>query len=360
MDERVLQFRVGVVVLATVIITAILIILFGEAPTVMRAHYTLYIRLPDAPGIVADSPVRKSGITIGRVQNVKFDKDGAVLVTASIDKDRQLRTNEQCRVTGSLFGGDAALDFTPVGRLRKDAEFYKPGDEIEGQAASDPMQILARLGTNLESLPEAIDSVSRAGVQVGQLAERLDKLLAANDQDISVLLKKTSRSLDSVTLAADSMHAILGDPQAQADLRKSLEQLPQLLSEARTTMQGIEAMVKLSQENLTNMKGLTDPLAERGDRIVRTVDDSVQRLDEVMQQVLIFTNQINSREGTLGKLLHDPSLYNNLNQTIGEVEQLSRNLRPILSDVRVFTSKIARDPGRLGVRGVLRRPGGLK
>ena len=214
--------------------------------------------------------------------------------------------------------------------------------------------------TASEGKGPAIDSVSRAGVQVGQLATRLDKLLAANDRQISTLLATTGKSLDAIALAANSLHAVLGDPEAQKDLRKALKELPQLLAETRATMTGIQTTMKLSQENLTNMKGLTEPLRERGDRIVETVDESVQSLDQVVQQVLAFTQQINSREGTLGKLLHDPELYDNLNRTVGEVEQLSRKLRPILNDVRVFTDKIARDPGRLGVRGLVHRPRGLK
>ena len=67
MDERVVQFRVGVVVLATVIIMGILILLFGEARTLVQGHYTVNVKLPRAPGIAVDTPVRKSGILIGRV-----------------------------------------------------------------------------------------------------------------------------------------------------------------------------------------------------------------------------------------------------------------------------------------------------
>ena len=53
-------------------------------------------------------------------------------------------------------------------------------------------------------------------------------------------------------------------------------------------------------------------------------------------------------------------LYQNLNRAAINVERISRQLRPIVNDVRIFTDKIARDPGRLGVRGALRKPTGIK
>ena len=62
MDERVVQFRVGVTVLASLIITGILALLFGELPSVLRGSYTVYIKFASAPGVSQDTPVRKSGI----------------------------------------------------------------------------------------------------------------------------------------------------------------------------------------------------------------------------------------------------------------------------------------------------------
>src|SRR6266496_4155841 len=75
MDERVVQFRVGVTVLAALIITGILMLLFGELPSVLRGSYTLYVKFPSAPGVAQDTPVRSLGIHIGRVTNVQFTPD---------------------------------------------------------------------------------------------------------------------------------------------------------------------------------------------------------------------------------------------------------------------------------------------
>ena len=65
-------------------------------------------------------------------------------------------------------------------------------------------------------------------------------------------------------------------------------------------------------------------------------------------------------ETTFGKLMHDRELYDNINQAAANIEELSRSLRPVVNDARVFTDKIARHPELLGVRGAMQRNTGTK
>jgi phospholipid/cholesterol/gamma-HCH transport system substrate-binding protein len=61
MDERIVAFRVGVMVLATMLLAAILTLLFGDVPSLMQGTYTVHIKFKDAPGVGEGTPVRKSG-----------------------------------------------------------------------------------------------------------------------------------------------------------------------------------------------------------------------------------------------------------------------------------------------------------
>ena len=73
-----------------------------------------------------------------------------------------------------------------------------------------------------------------------------------------------------------------------------------------------------------------------------------------------FGRKLNSGQGTIGKLMGDDELYNSLNSAVRNVECLTRELKPIVSDVRVFSDRIARHPELLGVRGALERSPGTK
>ncbi|MFM8705859.1 MAG: MlaD family protein [Planctomycetia bacterium] len=79
MNDRVMQFRVGVMVLATAIIAGILIVLFGDLPSLVQATYPLKFSVADARGIAGGTPVRKNGILVGRVSSVMLDERGGTI-----------------------------------------------------------------------------------------------------------------------------------------------------------------------------------------------------------------------------------------------------------------------------------------
>src|SRR5262245_12766873 len=138
MDERVVQFRVGVTVLAALIITGILMLLFGELPSVLRGSYVVYVKFPSAPGVAQDTPVRSLGIHIGRVTKVQFTGDNEVLVTAKIDGNVELYRDEAVRISSGLLG-DAELTFVPGPRRPGQRVPIKAGDLLAGTVSTDPL-----------------------------------------------------------------------------------------------------------------------------------------------------------------------------------------------------------------------------
>src|SRR5580698_7789907 len=97
MDERIVKFRVGVIVLFTMIVLGILVLLFNDFGSLWHGKYTVFVHFSQAPGVAADTPVRKDGILIGKVVKVRFaDEDprfqteGGVIVTVNINSDRRI------------------------------------------------------------------------------------------------------------------------------------------------------------------------------------------------------------------------------------------------------------------------------
>jgi phospholipid/cholesterol/gamma-HCH transport system substrate-binding protein len=133
------------------------------------------------------------------------------------------------------------------------------------------------------------------------------------------------------------------------------------LSAARDIMVVFQRVSEKAENNLDNIQGFTGPLKERGGRLIDNFERSTQNLNELLQQLVTFSQSLNNGQGTLNKLVHDEDLYLRIQRIVANVEDVSKRLRPIVDDVRIFTDKIARDPRELGVRGALdRRPSGLK
>ena len=386
MDERVLHFRVGVVVVAAVTITAVLIMLFGAWPNILQPHYIVHIKFPEAPGITVDTPVRKSGVLVGRVSDVKLLPEGGVLVSAKINDKFRLRRNETCRIaSGSLFG-DAVLQFVPSGEADLLATFDKDKngelDEDEGQAAkqllsgdeeyisegvvaSNPLRVLVNLEGKMTA---ALTSVETAGEEVAQLANSVNQTVGGEDNKILAIMEKADVALGRFENTMRSVESVLGDEDMNAKLRQSLEKLPEFLDETRktmgtaqTTMADFQRVSKKAEVNLEHLDEFIRPLGQRGAQLIENVDESTRNLNELLLQLVTFSEAMNSGEGTLGKLVYDDEIYRKLDRLLSNAEELGVRLRPIVEDVRTFTDKIARDPRQLGLKGALDpRPTGLK
>jgi phospholipid/cholesterol/gamma-HCH transport system substrate-binding protein len=355
MNDRMMQFRVGVVVLATAIIAGILIVLFGDLPSLVQATYPLKMSFADARGVSNGTPVRKNGILVGRVADVELDEKGGVSVVADIDSYVPIYRDEQPRIATTLLG-DAEIQLVP-GRVVPPRQRIAPEEVLVGAVSRDPFEVFATLEPKLGS---ALESLTQASESVTKLSANLDRLLLGEDDTFAKMVDKTEKALDAFSLAMDNINDVMGDANARAKLKETLNGLPEVMNDLRTTVQGIGTTVDTADRNLRNLEGLTRPLGERGEGMVAQVDKTIGRLDEVLQQAVFFTRALNESEGTLGKLVRDPKVYDDLAQAAANVNNLTRELRPIVDDVRVFTDKIARHPEQLGVRGALDRRPGLK
>jgi phospholipid/cholesterol/gamma-HCH transport system substrate-binding protein len=355
MNDRVMQFRVGVVVLATAIIAGILIVLFGDLPSLVQATYPLKMSFSDARGISNGTPVRKNGILVGRVTGVELNAAGGVSVVAEIDSHVPIYKDEQPRITSTILG-DSEIQLVP-GTIRPPRQRLAAEESLTGAISKDPFEVFAQLEPKLGS---ALDSLAQASESVSKLSANLDRMLLGEDDRFARMVEKTETALDAFNVAMGNVNDVLGDPAARDKIKAALDDLPRVMADLRKTVQGIGTTVDTADRNLRNLEGLTRPLGERGAGMVAQVDRTIGRLDETLQQAALFTRSLNESQGTLGRLVRDPQVYDDLAQAAANVNRLTKELRPIVDDVRVFTDKIARHPEQLGVKGALDRRPGLK
>ena len=365
MDERVLSFRVGVVVVAAVLITVILIFLFGEAPWPIKPTYTVTVKFPRAPGVSENTPVLKSGVTIGRVSDVQLLDEGGVLLSLKLEKDKPVRMNEYPRIsTGSLVTGDAIVEFV-LDENNPNTDLLKDGDFLpDGVVVHDPFEVLMSLEGRMA---DAFTSIEVTATKAGRILDNL-QWLGTDRERFDQIMQKTEQALDSFNSAMRSVDEVLGDEQIRRQLRGALADLPAVFREAkltledtRRTLSSFENVTRRADANLQNLEQFTQPLSERGDRIIASVEGSAANLDALLEQLVHLTQNINRGQGTVGRLISDEEIYLQIKSTVENIDDLSKKLRPILNDVRVFTDKIARDPSQLGVKGALdRKPTGIK
>ena len=356
MDDRILQFRVGVLLLVTALITFLLVVYFGQLPFFARGEYAVHVEFREAPGVEIDTPVRKNGILIGRVDRVQLEEN-QVLVTLGINSKYRLRTDEVCRIgTGNLFG-DAVLEFVKIDEIIEEPTVLPAGAYVQGEVAQDPLKMLMELQGVVVSLEDdvemALGSISKASEQVENLARNINSFVGTDGDQFQKLIDNSAHAMESLDRAATTFNQLLGDGQVQEDLRRALEDVPQLLAQVGDALEGFENLTHVATGSMQNIDKLTETLAERTPDLIDRVLDEMQLLDAVLSELKKAGQSVNQGQGTVGKLLTDRELYDRLIRTMTNIERVTAQLQPIVSDVRVFTNKVARNPSQLGLQGAI-------
>jgi len=414
MDDAKLRFGVGVLVLSAIGVGVILTFLFGAFPTALSRTYTLMVDVESAAGISVNSPVLRDGVRIGRVAQIQLRPEGGVRLQLAIDNDRKLtRAYVPSIGSGSLVTGDAKLEFrkdlssalenldgqAPVGqpavprnRLWDPPEEelltsnYGDGDYIRsGQETSDAFSAIAGLESEmkatLQTIQRAGTAMESAGASVNELANTVRGLVSENEDNVGDLVEGAGEAIRELKAAMSEIRGIVADPEIREQLAETLQSLPRVLDEAeealsstKMTMRQFERVGAAAEQavgnagetfqsldrTIGNIERFTAPLGDRGDELVNQVMSSFANLDRALQQVNQLGELVNNDNGSLRRLLEDEELYFQVKRTIGNIEQATVRIRPIIDDVRVFTDKLARDPSQLGVKGALTaRPTGL-
>ncbi len=360
MDERLLRLRVGIVVAVAVVMTVLLVMLFGDLQLPGTRKYTIYIRFPRAPGVAVGTPVRKSGISIGRVSEIEILDDATVRITADIDADEKVLTSEICKIASSSVLGDPVLEFV-LADTNIRGEPLPDGAEIDGIVAGNPLEVIGNLEQDIRG---ALISIRGAGDEVRQTAQGLRGALNGEEDQLPRILQKTERALDQLNKSLQTVDNVLGDEEMQQNLKRSLQDLPRFfddargtLSKANDTFDGFQRMSQRAETNLENLERFTKPLSERGPVLVDNIDGILGNVNSLTEQLDDLARGFSEQNGTIGRLLRDPTIYDRLDRSLANVEEISFRLRPIMEDVRIFTDKIARDPRQLGLKGALdKRP----
>ena len=141
MNERHLQFRVGLFVLLATGIATALIMLFGDVKKYWQKTYAIAVHFEEAQGTHPGCPVRMNGVLIGEVREILLDeKEPGVLVVLDIHEDRRIRIDARPSLSRALFG-DASIEFSGG----RSSEFLPPNKRLHGESPTDPLKAVEKL-----------------------------------------------------------------------------------------------------------------------------------------------------------------------------------------------------------------------
>ncbi|MGL4853142.1 MAG: MlaD family protein [Phocaeicola sp.] len=275
------EFKIGVIGIA-----AVAILIFGinylKGVQMFQPSNLYYVEYTNVSGLATSSPVFVNGYKIGIVRSVEYNynKPGHVTVGIEIDNEMRIPKGSQGVLETEMLGGvKMHLKFSD-----EQTHFYTPKDTLKGHIDSGLM-----------------------GVAQNELLPQIEALLPKFD---SVLV---------------SVNALLTNPALAATLANT----EQITSNLTTTTRQLNRLLQTDLPQITsNLIGVTSNFQVMSENL-KGIDYAAtfSQIDSTLYNVHLLTEKLNRNDNTVGLLLNDPALYQNLEATTANAATLLEDLQ---------------------------------
>lgn len=305
MSQKRTEIKVGLFLLAGLVLVAALAILFSSGTTFYRNSYQLRLKSDDVGGIKTGASVLMRGVKVGTVARTTLDADGKrVTIYLKISKEHTLLDNARFEIEQSGFLGDRFVGIYP-------------GDG-PGQRLADGDEVQARSPFNMQ---EAVATATATLTKISQATTNLDA--AVSDVRRLVLtedtLSKFGASLDRfATMTAEAQAAV---------------------SRLNTLVASNSTPVTAAVSNLNEFTRQLPPLATYVHSLVQSngveISTAINNLESASVTLTNLMTDLQNGRGVAGRLLRDEELAANL-------AAIAHNLSLTTSNLSVTTSNLNR------------------
>ncbi|MDE3235861.1 MAG: MCE family protein [Bacteroidota bacterium] len=277
---------------------------FLKGRSLFKTGNFLYAKYPDAKGLMVSNPVYINGFQVGNVFDIENEDDNLKNIVVTI----KLKTYYNIPSTSVATIKDNPLGSPSISiSLGSDTKFLQTGDTLKTMADD------------------------------GLLGNLANKIAPVSDQ-----LKSTLHSLDSVLKNVNTIF----DPNTKHNLQETIANINKTTASLTVSAAAIQAMLNEQSgsinQSMQNIQSITKNLANNNDKVTQTlsniqttsdhlskadINGAVASLKEAVDQLNTTLTKVNSTNGSLGLLMNDKALYNNLNNTVRSANILMDDLR---------------------------------
>lgn len=277
-------------------IGAILLVIFGysylKGTNILEKNRTFFVKYQNVEGLSQGAPVTINGLKVGKIQKIDFaNAKGGLEVEFTVEREFEFSKNSIVRIYSTGIIGGKALGIFPI---YDESGVAQTGDTLAGEVQPGMLDEFSKTLAPLEQKLQAT---------LGVVDSLLISFTEIIDEDTRTDLKK---AISNLAVATDNFGKLSG--KADNILGRNGEKLDRTFTNLDNTV--------------ANFSTLSDSLAQLEiGRIVKNLENASIGLKEVV-------NKVNSNEGSVGKLLNDEQLYDNL-------EGATRQLEELLQDVKL-------------------------
>ena len=284
------EIKTGIIVLGGILLF-ILGFSYLKSTPLFDNSKTFYAVYNHVGGLQAGTQVTINGFSVGKVNDIRFnDASGNLLVTFTVDNSFSFSKNSNAELYDTGIIGGKGIQIKPV---------------FDG----------AVVAVSGDTLP----SSSRPG---------LTELV---QQRLTPLQAKVEGAVTNADSLLKNVNDILG-PKTKKDLRESIAGLNTLVKSFQGSANSLNSLLADNQDNLnkslSNLSVITENFNKLSDTLVNAgLGETIKNLQSTMGNINDLMAKIEGGEGSLGKLVNDKALYNNLNNASRELDLLLQDFR---------------------------------
>jgi phospholipid/cholesterol/gamma-HCH transport system substrate-binding protein len=275
-----------------------------------RKFYSVYENIG---GLTVSNPVYINGLKVGHISDLRFDESmsGDIILEMTILSEFPIPKNTISRIISEDLLGSKAVNLI----LGDSPEMAVTGDTLASSLeASLKEEVNAQILPIKLKAEELISSIDSMVVAIkGVFSKDISSEILASIQSI----RATFQNLEHTTSNVDTLVA---------------EQSRRIAS----ILYNLDMITRNFRENEGQINSIIDNLAQVSDSLSHAnIPATFLRLNEVVTDLSAITSKIQKGEGSMGLLMNDDKLYNNLESVTFELNQL-------INDIRVNPKKYVR------------------
>lgn len=299
------EFKIGIVVV-TAVAAFIWGISFLKGSGFFSDNFYVYAVYPKIDNLIPANPLQINGYKIGQVRTISLINKGGknqVLVKFLVTEDVAIPKNSTAKIVSTDLLGSKVVEVM----FSTEKEFLKSGDTLRSDIE--------------QGLKESFNQ------QLGPLQAKAESLISSIDSVMTVVsLVLNTRTRSNIEQSFESVRrAILTIEQTAYKMDDLIASEKPKMSSIFTNLNGITTNLNKSEQKinniLTNFSNLSDSLAKSQLR------SAVANADNTLKELNQLIGKINAGQGTMGKLMKNDSLYNNLNESSRDLDKLLKDLK---------------------------------
>ncbi|KAA8485021.1 phospholipid/cholesterol/gamma-HCH transport system substrate-binding protein [Arcticibacter tournemirensis] len=292
------ETKVGILA-AVAIAILILGYSFLKGNDVFSREQELYAAYDNVEGLAVSNPVLVNGFQIGRVSNLRLLENGRIMAQLKINPDYEIPRNTVARLESTSLLGSKAIVF----ELGNSSKYAVSGDTLNSNIQKDLLQQVKPVQQKAEAMITRLDSI------LTSLNNTISPEFQQNFNSSFASIAHILQTLESTTRKVDGMVGTQGNR-----LTAIFANLESISGNFKNNNQRISAI-------MGNLETVTDKFARAN------FDQTIRNADKAVADMQAAVNKVNAGQGSLGKLINDDGLYNNLNNAAENLDKLMLDLK---------------------------------